>query len=355
MKRSVILASLLIISILFAICLAQDDEQNEEAQGAGLSLKATLSGHKSYIRSVAFSPDGSILASGSNDGKIKLWNASSGNELNTLTGHETAVQSVAFSPDSRTLASIDDNHFIKLWDTSTGNEIKTLTLEGQVIKEGDSVAFSPDGRLLATEGCGSERGGACPMGLVILLDISTGAVVKSFKGHTTWIFDVAFSPDGKLLASGAWDHTVRLWDISTGRQLASLSGHATSVATLAFSPDGRILVSGGNDGKVIMWDVPSRRQLAILKGHRDSVNEVAFSPNGRIFASCGCAGRSSGTLACIGGVIKLWDASTKQEVLSQTFPQNSIMSVAFSPDGKLLASGCADKKVRIWEVPAGLR
>ena len=217
------------------------------------------------------------------------------------------------------------------------------------------MAFSPDGRLLATEGCGSEKDGACPVGLVILLDVSTGAVVKSFKGHTTWIFDVVFSPDGKLLASGAWDHTVRLWDISTGRLLSTMSGHASQVDSLAFSPDGRTLVSGGYDGKVILWDVPARRQLATLKGHRDSVNEVAFSPKGRFFASCGCAGRNSDTLACIGGVIKLWDASTKQEAFSQTFPNNSVMSVAFSPDGNLLASGCADKKVRIWEVPAGLR
>jgi parallel beta-helix repeat protein len=162
----------------------------------------TLTGHTDPVRSVAFSPDGRLLASGSYDNTIKLWEVASGREVRTLTGHTGDVTSVAFSPDGRLLASGSVDDTIKLWDVATGREVRTLSGHTSDV---NSVAFSPDGRLLAS---GSDDK------TIKLWDVATGSLVRTLSGHTSDVNSVAFSPDGRLLASGSDDNTIRLWDIS---------------------------------------------------------------------------------------------------------------------------------------------
>jgi parallel beta-helix repeat protein len=254
--------------------------------------------HTDRVFSVAFSPDGRLLASGSCgqrdssgdciQGEIKLWDVASGSEVRTLTGHTDRVFSVAFSPDGRLLASGSGDNTIKLWDVASGSEVRTLSGHTSWVF---SVAFSPDGRLLAS---GSDDK------TIRLWEVATGREVRTLTGHTDRVFSVAFSPDGRLLASGSgsWDRTIKLWDVASGREVRTLSGHTSWVFSVAFSPDGRLLASGSGDKTIKLWDVASGREVRTLSGHTSWVFSVAFSPDGRLLAS----GSGDGT-------IRLWDIS----------------------------------------------
>ncbi|MBW4446485.1 MAG: CHAT domain-containing protein [Spirirestis rafaelensis WJT71-NPBG6] len=289
------------------------------------SPKQTLTGHSEWVNSVAFSPDGKTLASGSGDKTIKLWDVATGKLSQTLTGDRNLVFSVAFSPDGKTLASGSEDKTIKLWDVATGKLSQTLTGHRNVVI---SVAFSPDGKTLAS---GSEDK------TIKLWDVATGKLSQTLTGHS-----VAFSPDGKALASGSEDKTIKLWDVATGKLSQTLSGHSESVNSVAFSPDGKTLASGSWDKTIKLWDVATGKLSQTLTGHSEYVRSVAFSPDGKTLAS-----------GSEGNTIKLWDVATGK--LSQTLTRHSesVNSVAFSPDGKTLASGSADSTIKLWDVATG--
>ncbi|MCK6625390.1 MAG: NB-ARC domain-containing protein [Anaerolineae bacterium] len=280
--------------------------------------------------SVAFSPDGKVLAAGTAEGQVRLWRVTDGQPLLTCEGHLGAVWSVAFSPDGRLLVSGSTDGTVRLWDVNTGQSLKMLAGHTHQVW---SVAFSPDGRLLAS---GSTDG------TVRLWEVSTGHSLKMLAGHTHQVRSVAFSPDGRLLASGSFDHTVGLWEVSTGHSLKTLAGHTHPVRSVAFSPDGRLLASGSNDQTVRLWEVPTGQNLKTLSDHTNQISSVAFSPDGRLLAS----GSEDQT-------VRLWEVNTGQSLKTLAGHTHWVSSVAFSPDGRLLASSSNDQTVRLWEVPTG--
>ena len=218
--------------------------------------KMQLTGHTLGMHSMALSPDGNILASGSEDTTIRLWDMHTGEHKKTLNGHTHRVYSVAFSPDGKTLASGSEDNTIRLWDTDTGETKMVLaghTGEFEGFQGGPfsfegvkSVTFSPDGKTLASGG--GDR-------VIHLWDTDTGKSKMTLIGHTHWVFSLAFSPDGKTLASGSVDSDIRLWDPDTGQHKKTLTGHSAWVRSIAFSSDGKTLVSGSDDGSVLLWKI----------------------------------------------------------------------------------------------------
>jgi WD40 repeat protein/tRNA A-37 threonylcarbamoyl transferase component Bud32 len=340
----------------------------------------TLKGHDRGVRSVAFSSDGKRLVTGSWDHMLKVWDAQTGQEIFTLKGHTGGVMSVVFSPDGRRLASAGFDHTVKLWDAQRGQEPLTLKgLRGGVSK----VVFSPDGQRLASSESGDESvkvwdahtgeeiltlkgetGGVfSPDGKCLasasraafngqtrtwiptevnVWDAQTGQKIRTFKGHIQWVASMVFSPDGKRLASGGADQTVKVWDVQTGQETVTLKGHTGPVTSLVFSPDGRWLASGSDDRTIKLWDVQRGEEVRTFKGHTHKVTSVVFSPDGQRLAS-----------ASADQTVKVWDARTGLETLTLQGHTSWVCSVAFSPNGKQLVTGSYDHKVKVWNARTG--
>jgi WD40 repeat protein len=283
------------------------------------------------VSCVAFSPDGSLLASGgwpnrpkAPDRTVRIWDVASRREVRTLTGHTHSVNSVAFSPDGRWLASAGDDLTVRIWDPATGRPLRTL--RGH-LREVNCAVFSPDGQRLVS---------ASTDQTVKVWDQACGQEGRTLIGHTDPVRGLAFSPDGKQLATVSSDRTVKLWNPVTGQAVRTFKG----LLTVAFSPDGRTLVSAGSDGTIRTWDAASGKELHVLAGHRDWVPSVVFSPDGKLLA----AGSRDDT-------VKVWDAASGRELA--TFPSPpSVLSLAFSPDGERLAVA-GFSNVRVLDAASG--
>ena len=211
-------------------------------------------GHTDPVQSVAFSPDGRHILSGSWDWTIQVWDAQTGGQVgNPLQGHTSSVNSVAFSPDGRHIVSGSWDHTIRVWDAQTGGQVGN-PLQGHT-EEVNSVAFSPDGRHIVS-GSSDQT--------VQVWDAQTGGQVGNpLQGHTEEVNSVAFSPDGRHIMSGSWDQTIRVWDAQTGGQVGNpLQGHTSSVNSVAFPPDGRHIVSGSEGNTIQCWDAQTESSSA---------------------------------------------------------------------------------------------
>ena len=280
---------------------------------------ASFKGHAFRVFSVAFSPDGKTIASGGSDNTIKLWDVETKQNIATLTGHKDIIFSVAFSPDGRILASGSQDDTVKLWHVETGQNLHTFKHRMRVF----SVAFSPDGKIVA---------GGAYLGIK-LWNIETGEEVRLKEGTTTMSGSIAFSTDGTTLASAAVDRfggtpgAVTLWDIETGKDLATLHGHTERITTVAFSPDGQTLASGLRGGTVKLWNVKTGENIHTYRGGGDA---VAFSPDGKTLAARGW------------NHIKLWDVARHKNISTIPIGREQLSTstaLAFSPDSKGLAWG----------------
>ncbi|MCB0186766.1 MAG: hypothetical protein KDE31_21010, partial [Caldilineaceae bacterium] len=311
------------------------------------------------IRSVAFSQDGHTLASADMGGQIQLWdllNLSQANQPQPRLAFErlpSPVWSICFSPDGQTLASGTLDQSLRLWNVATGEMIRIL--QHDLLDGVGGVCFRPETeghpRMLASSSYKT----------VFLWDVDSGEAVQILQGHTDYIWSVCFSPDGNTLASCCSDGTIRLWDTTTWQTRQILTGHTGRVIAMCFSPDGRILASGSSHGTIRLWAANSGQALQILRGHTNWAAALCFSPDGRTLVSV--SGDQS---------IRLWDMSaastlseaeglttsmsTPDELVSshplQTFQgyRRGIRSISFSPDGETVASGGTDGIIRLWDV-----
>ena len=355
------------------------------------------------VNSVVFSPDGNMIASGSGNGTIRLWNAHTSEFIKYLEGHTKSVNSVVFSPNGNTLISTGEDG-VCLWDVNTGEYIEEVQVPAV------SAAFSPDGKTCAiasetgisvrnahtfqylkslTRNIGSEdkfRGKdigsigsvafspngntivSCGGNNIHLWDSGTNQFLKTLIGHTESVNSVVLSPDGETIVSVSDDGTIRLWNVNTRKPLKTLMAHADSVNSVVFSSDGETIASAGNDRTIRLWNANTGKLLRTLTGHIENVNTVAFSPDGKTIASGSgklvyLGGREdSGT--CVGQEIRLWNANTGELIKTLTGHTSVVNSVVFSPDGNTIASGSghlmgyegkasAGEEVRLWNANTG--
>ena len=382
------------------------------------NLIETLDGHKADVTSVSISNDGRYIASGGVDGSAIIWDISMNDSHRELVGHLDAIENLTFSPDGRWVITTSYDKTMKIWDAHSGYLLQDYTeFTGVVL----GAAFSPDGKRFAfsdetihlwqlSDNPDEDQAGISSAELfkipnaisetfspdggqlagisgndIKIWDSATGRELYTLTGHTGWVMGLAYSPDGKSLASTSLDGTVKIWSLSPGNETVAVSvagavygnrlaynpngeefitssgdgtttvwnaktgeprltvqGHDLEVINVAFSNDGMYFATGSLDGSTIIWDSKSGSELHTLVGHEDGVRDVAFSFDGGLIATGG-----------FDGTAKVWDARTGTLIHEIIGHQGLVLGVAFSPDGTLLATSSTDATAKIWDTKTG--
>ena len=288
--------------------------------------RVSLWGHQGPVYALDFSPDGQTLATGGDDGTVRLWDLSTRQVRATLKGHKGPVWSVRCARVGELLISGSDDGTVKVWDSSTA-------------RQQSSFEHSRPIRCVALAGDGLRAAAAGSDGRVSIWNLSGEQGRLTLLGHSGTVYAAAFSPDSRTLATGGSEGSVRFWDPGTGRQRSSLEAHPLAVRSLWYSPDGATLATGSWDSTVKVWDVPALGERFTLRGHTNQVLAVAFSPDARWLAS-----------ASDDGTVYLWDTKSGQAWAALKAHAGGVYAVAFSRDGTTLATGSADQSVKLWDL-----
>jgi WD40 repeat protein/transcriptional regulator with XRE-family HTH domain len=290
-----------------------------------------FSGHTGNVDDGAFSPDGKlIVTAGGEDKTARIWDVATGKTLYVLTGHTDYVPRVAFSPEGKYVLTTGDQT-ARLWDVATGEQVQIFP--GADYKGFSALAFSSDGKYIAT---GSDDH------IARLWEIAGGTLVREFIGHQGFVNGIAFSPDGRFLLTSSHDRTTRLWDVATGETLRVFSGHTGQVQGVAFSPEGNLIATGSNDGIARVWNLQRSPTGIQFIGHKGTAWQASFSPDSKQVVT------ASGD-----GTARIWNVATGQTMNTIIGHTNEIRGAVFSPDGKMVLTASADHTARLWDAMTG--
>jgi RNA polymerase sigma factor (sigma-70 family) len=328
------------------------------------------------VHRVVFCKGARLISSGA-DGTIRLWDVNTGKEVRQFQGHQGVVSALALSEDGRTLAAAptraDERGEVLLWDVATGQQLRRLPHPHRIC----AVAFARDAKTLATGG-----GEIWKSGEIRLFRVDTGKLIRSWHAHRHWVLTLAFAPDGRSLASGGYEGTVRRWRVPSGRELGRPFAHRWQVKSVCFTRDGKFLVTAGAGNTLHVWDVAAGKERQVFDGHQNWIASVAFSPDGRTLAagSGGFAFRlwdvasrrelfrspqETGNIVAFGpagrrvaaasylGTVHTFRATDGRQLRRAKIRGGNVSSLAYAADGRTLALGGTDRRIRVWDLDQG--